>query len=235
LNNAEKKKSPNWWAIALVVLAIAVLTVLYFYLKGEGLLGMFSSAEAFREWLSQFGAWAPIIFFLLQILQVAVAFIPGEVTSVAGGIMFGFWGGLILSITGITAGSAVAFAIARQLGRPAVVKMAGSAVLEKYMDAVNRNSVWLLFSMFLLPFFPKDALCYVAGLTGIAWPVFLLLSFLGRLPGQVMSTLVGAGLLTVPVWGWVVIVVCAAGLVYLSFRYAEKINEWLMGVLRRKM
>lgn len=230
-----KQKAPNWRSIALVAAVIAALTVLYFVLKAQGLLGMFSSAEAFREWLSRFGVWAPVIFLLLQVAQVLIAFIPGEVTSVAGGIMFGFWSGTVLTVAGIAIGSITAFAIARRLGRPAVEKLAGSAVLDRYMDAVNRHSVWLLFSMFLLPFFPKDALCYVAGLTGVAWPVFMALSTLGRLPGQVMSTLVGAGVLTVPVWGWTLIVLAAAGLVYLSFRYAERISEWMMGILKRRM
>lgn len=235
MSNTEQKKPPNWWAIGLAALAIVALMALYFYLRAKGQLAMFNSAEAFREWLLQFGVWAPIIFVLLQVAQVLLAFIPGEVTSVAGGIMFGFWGGTLLTVCGIAIGSAAAFAIARKLGKPAVVKLAGSAVLDKYMETVKRHNVFLLFSMFLLPFFPKDALCYIAGLTGVAWPVFLLLSTVGRLPGQVMSSLVGSGMLTVPVWGWVVIAVAAAGLVFLSFKYAEKISEWMMGVLKRKM
>ena len=89
-------------------------------------------------------------------------------------------------------------------------------------------------AVFLLPFFPKDALCYVAGLTGVAWPVFILISFFGRLPGQVMSALVGADIITVPVWGWVLIALGAAGLLYLSFRYSERIGDWLMGKMGRK-
>lgn len=220
----------------MIGLAIAALIVLYFWLKETGRLGIFGSAEAFRQWLVQFGAWAPVIFLLLQVAQVLVAIIPGEVTSVAGGIMFGFWGGTALSIFGITIGSVIAFMLARRLGRPAVEKLAGGGgVFDKYMDIVNRHSVWLLFTMFVLPFFPKDALCYVAGLTGIALPVFILISFIGRLPGQLMSTLVGSGMIDVPWWGWVIIIVCSAGLVFLSFRYSERINEWLMGVMKKKM
>lgn len=231
--DASKKRS-GWWKWALIGAAAIAAVALYFWLKATGRLGIFNSAGAFREWLGQFGAWAPVIFYLLQIAQVVVAFIPGEVTGVAGGIMFGFAGGLALNIFGITTGSVIAFAIARKLGRPAVLRLAGgSAVIDKYMDVVNRNSIWLLFTMFLLPFFPKDALCYVAGLTGIAWPVFILISFFGRLPGQVVSTLVGSGMLTVPVWGWVVILLASAGLVYLSFRYSERIGDWLMGKMSK--
>lgn len=236
MQNEVTKKKPKWLKWILIALAIVALIVLYFWLEHTGRLGIFSSKEEFREWLAQFGVWAPTIFVLLQVAQVVVAFIPGEVTSAAAGIMFGFWGGVALNILGITIGSIVAFAIARRLGRPAVEKLAGGGgVVEKYLDTVNRHSVWLLFTMFLLPFFPKDALCYVAGLTGIAWPVFILISFIGRLPGQVVNTLVGAGTLTVPIWGWAIIIVCSAGLVFLSFKYSERINEWLMGVMKKRL
>jgi uncharacterized membrane protein YdjX (TVP38/TMEM64 family) len=235
LPNVKSDKKHKWWAWVLAALGVLALILLYFWLEKTGRLGIFSSADEFRQWLSRFGAWAPIVFLLLQVAQVLVAFIPGEVTSIAGGIMFGFWSGMLLSIFGITIGSITAFAIARKLGRPAVVRLAGGgSVIDKYMDVVDRNSIWLLFSMFLLPFFPKDALCYVAGLTGIVWPVFLLISFFGRLPGQIVSTLVGSGMLIVPIWGWAVILAASGGLVYLSFRYSEKIGDWLMGRLQKK-
>jgi uncharacterized membrane protein YdjX (TVP38/TMEM64 family) len=229
------KKKPNWLAITLILIAIAALVALYFWLKSTGNLGIFSSAEIFREWLTGFGVWAPLIFFLLQIAQVLIAFIPGEVTGVAGGLMFGFWQGMGLSILGITAGSLIAFALARRFGRPIVVKLAGGAVIEKYMDTVNRHSTWLLFAMFLLPFFPKDALSYLAGLTSISWLAFLLISLVGRLPGQVVSTLVGSGMISIPWWGWGLILLASIGLLYLSFKYSEKIGDWLMGILKKKV
>lgn len=235
MEERKRKQLSVWWKFALIIAAIVALTAVYFWLKETGRLGVFSSKETFRDWLSQFGAWAPFIFILLQIAQVIVAFIPGEVTSVAGGLMFGFGWGIVLNIFGIALGSVIAFAVARKLGRPAVIKLAGgSATIDKYMDKIDRNSVWLLFMMFLLPFFPKDALCYVAGLTGVAWPVFILISFFGRLPGQVMSALVGADIITVPIWGWVLIALGAAGLLVLSFKYSERIQDWLMRKLGRK-
>ena len=219
---------------ALLVLFIVVAFAIYFWLKETGRLGIFNSAEDFREWLSRFGGWAPLMFLLLQLAQVIAAPIPGEVTSIAGGLMFGFWKGMAMSVFGIAAGSLIAFALARKFGKPLVVRLAGGAVIDRYMDTVNRHSVWLLFAMFLLPFFPKDALSYVAGLTGIAWPVFLLISVVGRLPGQVVSTLVGSGLIVMPWWGWALIIAASAVLVYLSFKYSERIGDWVMGIMKKK-
>lgn len=234
MQNEPKSKEIKWWVWALIALGVVALIALYFWLEKTNRLGIFSSAEEFRHWLEQFGAWAPIVFLLLQVAQVVVAFIPGEVTGVAGGIMFGFWNGMMLNIFGITIGSLIAFAIARKFGRPAVVRLAGGSVIEKYLAVMERNSIWMLFLMFLLPFFPKDALCYVAGLTGLTWPVFLLISFAGRLPGQIVAPLVGSGIIVVPIWGWAIIAAASGGLVYLSFRYSEKISDWLMKRMKKK-
>jgi uncharacterized membrane protein YdjX (TVP38/TMEM64 family) len=216
----------------MLIAAVVALSALYYWLQATGNLGVFSSKDTFKAWLQSLGAWADAVFFLLQLAQVLIAFIPGEVTGVAGGIALGFWRAMAIGTLGIATGSLIAFLLARKFGRPLVVRLAGGSVIDKYMDTVNRNSVWLLFAMFLLPFFPKDALSYVAGLTGIACPVFFIISFIGRLPGQVVSTLVGSGMISIPWWGWGIIALASGGLVYLSFRYSERISDWLMGVLK---
>jgi hypothetical protein len=65
-----------------------------------------------REW----GVLAPVIFILLQALQVIISPIPGEATGILGGYLFGQWMGLFYSTIGLTIGSVVAFWIGRWLG-----------------------------------------------------------------------------------------------------------------------
>ena len=56
-----------------------------------------------------------------------------------------------------------------------------------------RSAVFLLsFLLFLIPCFPKDALCYILGLTPMHLGIFLLVSTIGRIPGTLMATLQGA-------------------------------------------
>ena len=59
-----------------------------------------------REW----GVVAPVIFIGLQALQVVVvvAPIPGEVTGILGGYLFGEWLGFLHSTIGLTLGSVAA-------------------------------------------------------------------------------------------------------------------------------
>src|SRR5262245_56441706 len=68
--------------------------------------------ETLREW----GILAPIIFMGMQALQVIVAPIPGELTGILGGYLFGEWVGLLYSTVGLTLGSLAAFGVGRWVG-----------------------------------------------------------------------------------------------------------------------
>ena len=77
---------------------------------------LFHDNQYMRDKLVQWGAAAPIIFILIQALQVVIAPIPGEVTGILGGFVFGQWLGLFYSTIGLTVGSLGAFALGRWLG-----------------------------------------------------------------------------------------------------------------------
>ena len=53
--------------------------------------------------------------------------------------------------------------------------------------------MWSFFLIFLLPAFPDDAVCFMAGLTRLPLLHLLLVCTLGRLPGTAVLTFVGAG------------------------------------------
>ena len=88
--------------------------------------------------------------------------------------------------------------------------------------------------MFLFPFFPDDVLCLLAGLTGYSWGWFAVMVLLTRPWGLVFSALVGSGALNMPPWGWVVLIVLAAGAIYGSIRYGSCLEDWLLSRIHRK-
>ena len=85
---ADRKKKGA--VVALFALA-ALLTAAVIWMKRSGLLALFSSTERLQEYVRGFGPAAPIIFFVLQAVQVILSPIPGNVTTLAGGALFGFW------------------------------------------------------------------------------------------------------------------------------------------------
>ncbi len=58
-----------------------------------------------KQTLRRWGGLAPVIFIVLQALQVIIAPIPGEITGILGGYLFGEWLGLVYSTLGLTLGS----------------------------------------------------------------------------------------------------------------------------------
>jgi uncharacterized membrane protein YdjX (TVP38/TMEM64 family) len=214
-------------SLVIIVLVVAGLVAGLLVLRGAGRLRMFSSPDAMRAWVAGFGAAGPAVFFAAQVGQVIISPIPGSVTTLVGGMVFGFWPAFGLSTAAVIVGSLLAFGLARAFGRPLVVRLVGSRMTERYLGAMTSRARIALLLMFLLPFFPDDVLSLVAGLTGISWLFFLVAVACTRPWGLLFSSLVGAGLLQVPTWGWALIGIGTAALVGASLKWGGAIEKRL--------
>jgi len=114
-----------------------------------------------REW----GVLAPVIFILLQALQVIISPIPGEATGILGGYLFGQWLGLLYSTIGLTLGSIGAFAIGRWLGAHYVKNLVSPETWNRLGFIVEAEGTILCFIIYLIPGLPKDIICYLFGLS----------------------------------------------------------------------
>ncbi len=226
------------WSGAVLLAFIITAIVLFFIGKSKGWLSMFDSVEELQAFMSGYGVWAPLIFFLLQVIQVILAPIPGSVTTLFGGVFFGFWKAMFISVAAVFTGSVILFLLAKYLGKPLVTRLIGKERVEKYMKNMSARQFWVLFMMFLMPFFPDDVLCLMAGLTAIRLPGFALMVLVTRPWGLVFSALVGSCAITVPIWGWIIIGLCSAALLFISIRYPEKLEEWMsdrvLDIIRKK-
>lgn len=234
----HERKKPVWWKVLLWCLVLALAAVLltagYRYLDNQGYLEVFKSTQALQDYVEGFGVWASLAFILLQLIQVIVAPIPGNVTTLAGGALFGFLPAFLYSTLAVFLGSLVAFGIGRYCGRPLVDRLAPKEVVDKYLGVLAEKQRLTLSLMFLMPFFPDDVLCLLAGLTGYSWGFFAGMVLLTRPWGLLFSALVGSGELHLPLWGWVLLVLVAAALLVLSARYGSRIEDWLLRKIRRK-
>ncbi len=229
-NGLERKKK------ILAYIGFPLLFVVIFafaYIFREPLWRIFSSPEGLKDWISG-KRLAPLVFVLLQILQVVVFIIPGEVPQVAGGYLFGVWDGLLLSLIGIILGSSVSFYLARLLGVPFVKAIFKPEQVEKTERIVSSaRSKLAFFLLFLIPGIPKDILCYVGGLSSIKFYQFLIISTFGRFPGIIGSVMMGdaaAG----KRWLFAgVIFMVAVILFFLGFVFRERIELWLEKISSR--
>ncbi len=145
-----------------------------------------------KQTLRQWGILAPVIFIALQALQVIIAPIPGEVTGILGGYLFGEWLGLVYSTVGLTVGSVAAFGVGRWLGTHYVRSLVSQETWDKMGFIVEAEGAILCFIIYLIPGLPKDMVCYLFGISPMPLWVFTLVSTLGRIPGTWVLSAQGA-------------------------------------------
>lgn len=223
------KKQVIW--ISVLVVIVAILVTIYYIGRSYGWFAIFESKEKIQDYVSSFGPLAPLIFFVLQFVQVIISPIPGNITTIAGGLMFGFAYGFFISFAAVFLGSICAFLLGKKFGRPLVEKLVGKNKVDKYMVSVSSRQKIVLFLMFLFPFFPDDILCLVAGLSAMRLPYFAVLVLISRPFGLLFSALIGAGIISLPIWAWAIIVVIVIVLFAFSIKYAPQIEERTKGFI----
>lgn len=189
--------------------------------------------DEFQETVRREGKWAPFVFILIQTVQVIIAPIPGNVTTLAGGLLFGPVLGFIYGSIGLVLGSSLTFGIARYYGKPLIIKLAGEEKYNKYSTLFTKKGRILLFFIFLMPFFPDDMLCLIAGVSSMTYINFLLFVLFGRLPGVLVSVYIGSGSLSMPIPAWIALFVLTAAMIYLSAQYGDRIEDALLSKIKR--
>jgi uncharacterized membrane protein YdjX (TVP38/TMEM64 family) len=185
------------WALLVCILAGFAFIIIYQYnsqlwIQVVKLYDILHDHHRLKGFISSFGASSPIAYVLLQIMQVVIAPIPGGAIEFLGGYLFGAKAGFLYSMIGLLLGSWLAFSLARIFEKVAVEKFVSEQTRNKFDYLVEHQGVILSFILFLIPGFPKDALCYILGLTPMHVGIFLIISTVGRIPGTLMATLQGA-------------------------------------------
>ncbi len=219
--------------ISLLVIGLIILG-LYFLFKYLGWTNL--TKEELQAKIASTGVFAPIVFIVASFLQVTFIPIPSSVTIIVGNYLFGFWLSFLYSYIGIILGSILAFYLGRWIGRPFVNWVVGdSKVVDEYLIKMKNKEKVILFFMFLLPLFPDDALCSLAGILPISFLTFLFMQLLTRAT-SILGTLffMSGEIIHYDALGIsIIVIVCILALVafYLSYKYADKINEIFYNIM----
>lgn len=152
------------------------------------------NAQELRKWIGQFGASAPLVFVLIQAVQVIVAPVPGQIVAFVSGYLFGSIAGIVYSLAGVLLGSAVAFGLAKRFGRPVVEQLLHEDVVTRFDGFVDRVGIPGLFAFVIIPGLPDDAICFLSGLTKWRLRTFLAVISVGRFPAYVVTVYAGGEL-----------------------------------------
>jgi uncharacterized membrane protein YdjX (TVP38/TMEM64 family) len=183
------------WVAVLSGVLIALLLHQYFSVLSEKAVKFYEilgNRHHLKKTILSFKKYAPLVYILIQMLQVVVAPIPGGATEFLGGYIFGVKAGFLFSMIGVTLGSLVAFLLARTFGKRVLERFVSPQAMKKFEYLIGHEGVIISLLLFLIPGFPKDALCYILGLTPMHLGIFLIVSTIGRVPGTWVAALEGA-------------------------------------------
>jgi len=205
--------------------AIGIFLVVHYDLHS-----FFMDREGLSELLTSYGATSVFLFIALQITQVVISPLPGDVTGLIGGYLYGPVLGTIYSTIGLCIGSWAAFVLARSFGLPFVERIIRPSRLRKYDYVLERKGGFIAFFLFLIPGFPKDYLCYILGLSHMRAATFLVISTAGRLLGTIMLSVFGSFARNNRFWPLAALLAVTGLCLLAAYFYREK---WLEKIRER--
>lgn len=223
--------------IFVAVIIAGLITLGYFILVWTGVWEKINSVEKLRDVILSWGFWGRLGFVAIQFLQVTFLPLPSTVTVIAGALVYGPLQASLLSLAGILLGSIFAFFLGRVFGKKLVEFMVGEKTCAKWTKFLS-DAKYSFFIMMLLPIFPDDVLCLVAGLTNMSWAFFTITNLICRPIGILTVSYFGSGTL-IPYhgWGlvaWAFIIAGIIVLIVLSYKYQKQIENFILKIFRKK-
>lgn len=228
----------RFFHIVIVLVSVGLFAGLgYFLLKVSGVWEKINSVSKLQQTILSLGFWGRFAFVSLQFLQVTFIPLPSPIIVGAGAIIYGPFQASILSLAGILLGSSFAFFLGRMFGESIVSFMVGEQLCVKWQKFLNKFKYSFVLMM-LLPLFPDDVLCLVAGITDMSWTFFMTTQFITRPIGVFLVSFLSSGeIIPYHGWGlivWAVFLIASVVLIYLSSRYRDKIEGTINKIFTKK-
>lgn len=224
--NKKDRTKVIWLVIILaILLAITVLLIPSMISLKDA-----STREALQDYIHQKGAWGVVILLGIQVTQVIIAFIPGEVIEVISGLLYGTFYGYVICTVGMLIGTVIIFYTVRALGFSYINSTLGEKKLSKYKFLHDTKKLELvIFLLFFIPGTPKDLLTYFIPFTKIKPSTFFIINTVARIPSILSSTYAGASI-SQGKWLQTVIVFAIIGIVgivgiMLNERFIARLNK----------
>ena len=176
--------------LSLVVVALLLLWLTWFVYKWFRVFN--NDPEAFKTFIDGYGWKGRFIALGIQVLQVIISLIPGELVEIGIGYTYGAIEGTLLCLGGVAIASSLIFLLVKRLG----VRLVELFISREKIDQLRfinseKKLKRFIFLLFFIPGTPKDLFTYFAGLTRIRLHEFLIISLIARIPTVVSSTIGG--------------------------------------------
>jgi len=154
----------------------------------------FSNIQDLTSYINQFGIFAPLVAFILFALQAILPVFPYIILAAAGGILFGFKLGVLLSWLGALTGACLAYWMCRSLGYSRFLQHLYSHLGYDVRRLDSSMAFWTIVIARIIPVVPTPLINAAAALGGIPFPNFFASSAIGKIPSAVLYTGLGLAL-----------------------------------------
>lgn len=160
------------------VLALIASGVFVIWLYRQGIL---NDSNELKSLVKHYRFWGPLVFILIQIIQVVFPVIPGGVTTVAGFLIFGPVLGFIYNYIGILVGSGILFQLVRIFGRKFILLFVSEETFYRY-EAKLETPGYEQFFIFCMasPISPADVMVMITGLTQMSFRKFMIINIIAK-------------------------------------------------------
>lgn len=179
------------WLVIITAVGLTYLWQPEFFQEAYGII-KHGDIAALAEYLRSFGGWSVVITLALFVVMTFTIVFPFMILSGAAGIIYGLFGGIIISWSGEVIGALVMFIFARYFFRQVVE---GWITKSKYLKQVDdysaANGFKALLIARLLPLAPSGIITAVAAISRMSFRDFFLATIIGKLPPVVIKVLLG--------------------------------------------
>lgn len=159
-------------------------------LNGDG--GVKQAAVNFRDLINSYGNAGIIVALCIQVIQVIVSPIPGQVVEVGMGICYGPVGGALLCLIGSAIAATMIMLFVKKFGIKVVELFVSTEKINQWRFINSEKKLErIVFLLFVIPGTPKDPLIFFFGLTKMKTSTFVIIQTLARAPAMFATTLGG--------------------------------------------
>lgn len=221
----------RWLAVLMAIFVIAWVYQAYELGEWLSLEQLKSNRDALIHFYDQNKLLMAISFFAVYVAATAVS-IPGAIIlTLAGGAIFGFWVGLLLISFASSLGALLAFLVSRYLLQD-LVQRKFSKSFESINAGIERDGVFYLLTLRLVPLFPFWLINLLMGLTQLRAVRFYAVSQVGMLPGTAVFVNAGTQLALINSLGDVLSAPLIGSLVLLGI--FPLVAKFVVGVLKNR-
>lgn len=179
-SNGEESMEIREKDVFKIVTILMTVLIVSFIVYGIQL-GIFQDNKVLIHFVKQFGWIGPLVFILIQIIQVIFPVIPGGASCLAGVLAFGPVEGFIYNYIGLCIGSIASYMLSSKYGEGIIRKFFSDEQVDKYLNYIRTERFnWIFALGILLPGAPDDLLCYVAGVSNLKLKDFIWIILIGK-------------------------------------------------------